>query len=153
MANNDYPAGTPEWYAWGLGNDYAAIHGNERPDPLSGEWAGDPVPHEVITQTWKAVLGDSWDTYVDGTDEDRDADDEIVEAWLSGYEGEDSALQYWARFEDVEPTYEATISYSNDEWWTVKWWHVDVGQVTRNTFATFEGAKIFLYNNGYTLIG
>lgn len=82
---NPYAMGTPEWHAWGNGADYQARTGAYRDNPLSGEWADDPTPTDVIRQAWQDVMGPSWDTYSDGTDEDRDSDDEIVNAWEEGY--------------------------------------------------------------------
>lgn len=85
MAENEHAIGTPQWHAWGNGNTYARIHGNDADAPLSGEWAGDPTPADVIRQAWQDVMGPSWDTYTDGSDTDRDEDDSIVEAWEEGY--------------------------------------------------------------------
>lgn len=88
MAENNYPVGSLEWYAWGRGNDYALAHGNDDPEPLSGEWADGPNVRDIIAAVWRDVMGPSYDTY-DGTeDEDRDADTDILDAWESGYTGE-----------------------------------------------------------------
>lgn len=80
---NPYPLGSVECIAYAHGAAYAATH-ERRDDPLSGEWAGDPVPADVIRAVWREVLGESWDTYIDGTESDRDDDDAITDAWCEG---------------------------------------------------------------------
>lgn len=88
MAENTYAEGTLEWHAWGAGNDYRLSIGDRQDDaPLSGEWADGPTPCQAIVAAWQGVLGKSWDTYNDGTPDDRDWDDAILDAWEAGYEG------------------------------------------------------------------
>lgn len=85
MTENNYAEGSLEWHAWGNGAAYQGTTGTYRDDPLSGEWAGDPTPADVIRQAWQDVMGPSWDTFEHGTDDDRDSDDAIVSAWEEGY--------------------------------------------------------------------
>ena len=84
MADNDYAEGTLEWHAWGRGFNYGELT-SERDEPLSGEFAGDPLPHVIISRVWTDVLGESWDTYSDGDEDDRDQDSDILDAWEEGY--------------------------------------------------------------------
>lgn len=79
--DNNYFESTLEWYAWGLGNDYAQ---GLAPNP-------NLLPRDIISAAWKSVLGDSWDTYTDGTPDDRDADHAILDAWSEG------ANAYWGQ--------------------------------------------------------
>lgn len=90
MAENNYVEGSLEWEAWGLGRDYALAHGNTDPEPLSGEWAEGPWTVDIIREAWRRVMGPSWDTYTDGTDDDRDSDTDVLDAWESGYFGEEN---------------------------------------------------------------
>jgi len=83
---NDYVEGTLEWHAWGAGNDYGILSGIAKDEmPLSGEWADGVLIQDVIRAAWQAILGAPWDTYTDGDDEDRDADEDILNAWEQGY--------------------------------------------------------------------
>lgn len=81
---NPYALGTPECIAYAMGKEYAAERGNERDDPLSGEWADDLLPHEIIRSVWQEIMGESWDTYLDD-DNARDYDGFILDAWEEGY--------------------------------------------------------------------
>lgn len=85
MNGNNYAEGTPEWYAYGNGYAHGLCCETERPTPLDGEWVGSPLTHDVIRAAWCNVMGDTWDTYVDGDDEDRDLDEPILDAWEDGY--------------------------------------------------------------------
>ena len=86
MSNrNNCAEGTPEWYAYGQGHDHGMCWTTERPTPLDGEWAGSPLPHEVVRDAWRNVMGGDWDTYADGDGDDRDGDDSILDAWETGY--------------------------------------------------------------------
>lgn len=80
---NDFPEGSTEWHAWGLGHTYGQTH-DVTDEPLSGEWADGPSPADVISAAWQAVMGPSWDTYADGSDDDRDDDTGILDAWEAG---------------------------------------------------------------------
>lgn len=82
--DNPYAMGALEWHAWGAGHTYGLTHAY-RDAPLSGKWAGDILPPDVILAAWKAVLGSTWDTYSDGSEEDRDADSDILDAWEGGF--------------------------------------------------------------------
>ena len=82
---NTYAEGTLEWHAYGQGYDYGLCCNVQSLTPLSGEWAGSPLPHDVIREAWRNVMGDSWGTYADGDEEDRDLDDSILDAWEDGY--------------------------------------------------------------------
>jgi hypothetical protein len=82
---NFYPAGTLEWEAWGMGDDYGSAAAFESDEPLSGEWAGDILPREVIRGAWERVLGMGYDTYASENGDDRDADSDILDAWETGY--------------------------------------------------------------------
>lgn len=85
MHANNYAEGTPEWHAYGHGYAHGLCWMTERSEPLDGQWAGSPLPHEVIREAWRNVMGGDWDTYVDGDEDDRDGDDSILDAWESGY--------------------------------------------------------------------
>lgn len=85
MTDNPYPLGTLENYAYQRGYDHGLCWTTERETPLDGQWAGSPLTHEVIREAWQSVLGDTWDTYVDGDQDDRDGDDSILDAWEEGY--------------------------------------------------------------------
>jgi hypothetical protein len=82
---NPYLEGSLEWHAWNYGAEYQALTGEYRDAPLSGEWAGDLTPADVIRDAWRHVMGLNFDTYEDGGDEDRDYDESIITAWEAGY--------------------------------------------------------------------
>lgn len=108
---NPYPLGSVECIAYAHGAEYAMTH-QRRENPLSGEWAGDPTPADVIRAVWRELLGESWDTFTDGTENDRDDDDAISDAW------EEGAREVWG--EAPEPdgwvcTDCALIIASNDD--------------------------------------
>lgn len=84
MAENEYAEGSLEWHAWGHGFDYGQAHPGMSNTPLDGQWAGNPLSSDVIRQAWRDVLGASWDTFTDGTVDDRDNDDDILTAWEQG---------------------------------------------------------------------
>lgn len=80
---NPYMLGTPECIAFAMGAEYALAHGNERIDPLSGEWAGDPLPNEIIFSVMSEIMGPSWDPYIG--DKDGSLASIIIDAWEEGY--------------------------------------------------------------------
>lgn len=82
---NPHALGTPECIAYAYGVKHRQTHYEPVDNPLSGEWVGEPTPADVIRAVWCEILGPSWDTYIDGTDDDRDADDAILDAWEEGY--------------------------------------------------------------------
>lgn len=83
--SNPYALGTPECIAYAMGEEYGSGVEVCDPAPLSGEWAGDLLPHDVIASVWREIMGPSWDTYADGTDDDREEDGAILDAWEEGY--------------------------------------------------------------------
>lgn len=85
--SNPYVLGTPECIAYSMGADYAIRNGNKRIDPLSGEWADDPLPNDIITTVWREIMGPSWDTFTDDNQDVRDLDIFIIDAWEEGYFG------------------------------------------------------------------
>lgn len=76
---NTFPVGSLEWNAWNAGYDYARFNGNERENILSGEWAGDPLPNDIIRAVRSESAGDDPDDFNDWEDV------AILDAWEEGY--------------------------------------------------------------------
>ena len=66
---------------------------------------------------------------------------------------EDDPLDAWLRFADESdetPEYEANTSRRHDGDYVIEWYHTDVGEVTAETFGTYEEAVSWYESNGYT---
>ena len=65
---------------------------------------------------------------------------------------ENDPLDVWLRFADESdetPEYEANTFRRHDGDYVIEWYHTDVGEVTAETFGTYEEAESWYEENGY----
>ena len=65
---------------------------------------------------------------------------------------ENDPLDVWLRFADESdetPEYEANTFRRYDGDYVIEWYHTDVGEVTAETFGTYEEAESWYEENGY----
>ena len=65
---------------------------------------------------------------------------------------ENDPLDVWLRFADESdetPEYEANTFRRHDGDYVIEWYHTDVGEVTAETFGTYEEVESWYEENGY----
>ncbi len=119
----------------------------------------------VITEEWDSDLGPDFaveviDRVKGWYEPDEDDAELIAEEHEIEYEyiddqyklAENEPLDVWLRFADESdetPEYEANTFRRYDGDYVIEWYHTDVGEVTAETFGTYEEAESWYEENGY----
>ena len=118
----------------------------------------------MVTEEWDSDLGP--DFAVEVSDQvkswyEPDEDDALIIADANGIEyvyiddqyklAENEPLDVWLVIPDgeEEAEYEANTFRRYDGDYVIEWYHTDVGEVTAETFGTYEEAESWYEENGY----